>query len=77
MTIKQEYRKFIKDNFERLRLRKPLFYSWDLGIRFDLQVGETDTDEYFQEVTRRASTIFKTAFDDFDKVFFVINENTL
>lgn len=72
MTIKQEYRKFLKDNFKGLKLRKPLFYSWNLGIRFDLQVGETDTDEYFQEVTRRASTIFKTAFDNFDKVFLVV-----
>ncbi|WP_425413801.1 DUF3885 domain-containing protein [Pedobacter glucosidilyticus] len=43
----------------------------DFGLRFDLQVGETDTDEYFQEVTRRASTIFQTAFDNSDKVFLV------
>lgn len=71
MTTKQEYRKFLNDNFKGLRLRKPLFYSWDFGLRFDLQVGETDTDEYFQEVTRRASAIFQTAFDNSDKVFLV------
>lgn len=71
MTTKQEYRLFLNDNFKGLRLRKPLFYSWDFGLRFDLQVGETDTDEYFQEVTRRASTIFQTAFDNSDKVFLV------
>lgn len=71
MTTKQEYRKFLNDNFNGLRLRKPLFYSWDFGLRFDLQVGETDTDEYFQEVTRRATTIFQTAFDNSDIVFFV------
>lgn len=71
LTTKQEYRKFLNDNFKGLRLRKPLFYSWDFGLRFDLQVGETDTDEYFQEVTRRASTIFQTAFDNSDKVFLV------
>jgi len=70
-TLKQEYRKFLIDNFKGLRLRKPLFYSWDFGLRFDLQVGETDTDEYFKEVTRRASTIFQTAFDNSDKVFMV------
>jgi len=34
-------------------------------------VGDTDTDEYFQEVTKRASTIFQTAFDNSDKVFLV------
>lgn len=71
MTTKQEYRQFLNDNFKGLRLRKPLFYSWDFGIRFDLQVGETGTDEYFQEVTRRASTIFQTAFDNSDNVFLV------
>ena len=71
MTTKQEYRQFLNDNFKGLRLRKPLFYSWDFGLRFDLQVGETNTDEYFQEVTRRASTIFQTAFDNSDKVFLV------
>jgi hypothetical protein len=71
LTTKQEYRKFLDDNFKGLRLRKPLFYSCDFGLRFDLQVGETDTDEYFQEVTRRASTIFQTAFDNSDKLFLV------
>jgi len=92
LTAKQEYREFLNDNFEGLRLRKPLFYNWDFGLRFDLQTGETsnssrqildgegnvipqigdtDTDEYFQEVTKRASTIFKAAFDNFDNVFLV------
>ena len=92
-TTKQEYRQFLNDNFKGLRLRKPLFYSSDFGLRFDLQtgetsnssrkiidaegniiphVGDTDTDEYFQEVTKRASTIFQTAFDNSDKVFLVL-----
>ena len=92
MTTKQEYRQFLNVNFKGLRLRKPLFYSWNFGLRFELQTGEmsnsirqildeegnvipqigdTDTDEYFQEVTRRASTIFQTAFDNSDKVFLV------
>jgi len=92
-TTKQEYRQFLSDNFKGLRLRKPLFYSWSFGLRFDLQTGEstnssrlildgegnvipnigdTDTDEYFQEVTKRASTIFQTAFDKSDRVFLVL-----
>ena len=73
-TLKQEYRKFLNDNFDGLRLRKPLFYSWTNGLRFDLQVGQTDTDEYFEEVTRRASTLFQAAFDRSDEVFFVFME---
>ena len=92
-TTKQEYRQFLSDNFKEIRLRRPLFYSWDFGLRFDLQTGETSnssrqildgegniiphvgdtgTDEYFQEVTKRASTIFETAFDNSDKVFLVL-----
>jgi len=75
LTTKQEYRKFLNDNFKGLRLRKPLFYSWDFGLRFDLQVGETDIDEYFQEVRRRASAIFQTAFDNSEKVFLVFMDS--
>lgn len=70
-TTKQEYRQFLNDNFKGLRLGKPLFYSWNYGLRFDLQVGDADTDKYFNEVTRRASTIFQTVFDNSDKVFLV------
>ena len=70
-TTKQEYRQFLSDNFKGLRLRKPLFYSWNFGLRFDLQVGDTNTDEYFKEVTKRATTIFETAFDKYDKVFLI------
>jgi len=71
-TSKKEYRKFLNDNFKGLRLRKPLFYSWNIGLRFDLQVGSTNTEEYFQEVTRRASIIFKSLFDSSDEVFIVL-----
>ncbi len=70
-TSKQEYRRFLADNFKGLRLRAPLFYSWDIGLRFNLQVGATNTDEYFKEVTRRSSTIFESAFDSSDKLFLV------
>ena len=70
-TTKQEYREFLSNNFVGLRLGKPLFYCWDIGLRFDLQVGDTDTEEYFREVTRRATTIFKSAFDKSDQVFLV------
>ena len=70
-TTKQAYRQFLSDNFKRLRLRKPLFYSWDFGLRFDLQVGDTNIDEYFKKVTKRATTIFETAFVKSDNVFLI------
>ena len=70
-TTKQDYRQFLSNNFKGLRLGKPLFYNWKIGLRFDLQVGSKDTDEYFQEVTKRASAIFQSAFENSDQVFLV------
>lgn len=71
-TIKQEYRQFLRDHFKRLNLRAPLFYSCDFGLRFDLQIGETNTEKYFQNVIKRATTIFQNAFDGSDNVFLVL-----
>lgn len=72
MTTKQEYRQFLTDNFNGYLPYKPLFYNWNCGLRFDLQNGgETNTDEYFEEVVRRASTIFQAAFDASDTIFLV------
>jgi hypothetical protein len=71
-TTKQEYRQFLKDHFKRLKLRTPLFYSCDFGLRFDLQIGETNTEKYFQNVIRRATTIFQSAFDSSDNIFLVL-----
>ena len=74
MTLKQKFREFIDSNFPGLEIRKPLFYSWNKGLRFDLQVGETDTDEYFKEVQRRAIKLFESSFQPSDNIFFVLNE---
>ncbi|MCU0437678.1 MAG: DUF3885 domain-containing protein [Raineya sp.] len=63
---------FLKEYFNGLRLHRPLFYRWQLGLRFDLQSGDLNTDEYFQEVVYRASTIFRTTFDMNDSIFLVL-----
>jgi hypothetical protein len=70
-TVKRKYKQFLKDNFKGFQLRKPLFYCWNFGLRFNLQVGKTNTDEYFEEVTKRATTLFQSAFNNTDKVFMV------
>ncbi|MNL16190.1 hypothetical protein D3C87_1372190 [compost metagenome] len=70
-TILKEYKQFLRTNFKELRLKKPLLYSWDFGLRFDLQIDKNDTEEYFQEVTKRASTIFRDVFNDSDNIFLV------
>lgn len=71
-AIKQTYRQFLTNNFNGLQLKQPLFYNWDFGLRFDLQVGETNTDEYFEEAITRASTIFQVAFDLTDQVYLIL-----
>ncbi|GAA4300685.1 hypothetical protein GCM10023183_11100 [Nibribacter koreensis] len=59
MTRKLEYRQFLEDNFKGLRIKSPLFFNWPNGLRLNLQMGETDTDEYFEEVLTRATVLFE------------------
>jgi len=73
-NIKQRYRQFLQDNFSGLQLKAPLFYSWDYGLRFDLQ-GEYEAfvdERYFEGVIKRAMAIFETAIAPSDKLFFVL-----
>jgi hypothetical protein len=87
MTTKQEFREFVKDTFPYFLRNKLEYYRRQnrkpskeyFNIRFDLQDKSTfpllDEDPfpeaYFEEVTRRASTIFQSAFDNSDNVFLV------
>lgn len=71
-SLRQQYRQFLTDNFNKLAIRQPLFYNWGFGLRFNLQVGRTGTDDYFAEVIRRASTLFEAAFSGSNQVFFVL-----
>lgn len=71
-TIKQNYKQFLNDNFEGLRIRSSLFFNWDNGLRFDLQKGEVDTGRYFEEVFKRSTTLFQAAFAPNDSAFLVI-----
>ena len=72
-NIKQTYRQFLQNNFAGLKLSRGLFYSWNYGLRFDLQDKKlrTSDDKYFVEVVRRATKIFETAFDYSDRIIFM------
>lgn len=52
----------------------PLFYNWKNGLRFDLQVGSTNTEEYFEEVNKRSIALFRASFSETDRVFIVLNQ---
>lgn len=68
-TIKQEYGQYLTDNFKGQKKNLPFFVDKKISLRFDLQVGETDKDEYFKEVVRRSSVLFEATFDPKDEVF--------
>lgn len=72
MTVKQEYTDFLNTYFEGHKIRQPLFYNWESGLRFNLQVGQTNTDEYFEKAINRASSLFEAAFNPTDEVFFIL-----
>jgi hypothetical protein len=46
----------------------------NIGLRFDLQIGETGTDEYFTEVVRRSTLLFESSFDPTDLIFLVFRD---
>lgn len=73
---------FMNESFPNLELKLPLFYNWDIGIRFELGV-DYDTDycyengSYLKGVYNRAITLFKTIHVQEDEIFVVANENDL
>jgi len=75
--LKTEYLDFLKENFNGMKIKMPLFYNWDLGLRFDLQNKftnpvDTDNDDYFNEVYHRAKNLFEFCFEQNDTVYLVI-----
>lgn len=52
----------------------PLFYNWNLGLRFDLQKEftnpvDTDDNEYFSKVYYRSKKLFEYCFEQNDTVY--------
>jgi hypothetical protein len=72
----------MKNKFKNLILEPPLFYSWNVGIRFELgysNVWIIDkqkrlNEQYFIEALHRAMIIFDFIFKDDDKIIFVYQQ---
>jgi len=71
-SLKNEFREFLRTYFNNIQLRSPLFFKAKWSLRFDLQSGEVGTEEYFNEVVRRAKHLFQESFDVNDSVIFYI-----
>lgn len=74
MTVRQEYRQFLAAHFPGLVLQKPVFYQSAHSLRVNLQVGKTNTDEYFRHVIGRATALFEAAFAPDDRLLLLVRD---
>jgi hypothetical protein len=71
---------FMNENFPNLELKPPLFYNWNIGIRFELGVdydreNDRENSPYLQGVYHRAINLFKSLHPQEDEIFMVANVN--
>ena len=67
-------------NYPNLELRPPLFYSWDIGIRFELGVEwkrdyDYPNNPYILRCYKRAITLFESVHSPTEDIFVVIDVN--
>ncbi|WP_270182020.1 DUF3885 domain-containing protein [Alkalihalobacillus sp. CinArs1] len=70
----------MESNYPNLELKPPLFYNWDIGIRFQLgvELSEASTNDdpaYIQGVYNRAITLFECLHSHTDNMFVVVDVN--
>lgn len=71
---------FMNENFSNLELKVPLFYNWDIGIRFELGMNydrenNRENSPYLQGVYHRAINLFESLHPQDDEIFMVANVN--
>ncbi|MBS1527921.1 MAG: DUF3885 domain-containing protein [Bacteroidetes bacterium] len=71
---KKDLANYLKQHFNGLALREPLFFSWTNALRFDLQNGEPSSEDYFKEVDKRSSALFEAIFRQTEDVFVIYIE---
>jgi hypothetical protein len=72
--------RYMQENFPHLELRPPLFYNWDIGIRFKLGVDYDfkniyENCPYLEGVYSRAVTLFKSLHSPQDDIYIVVDVN--
>lgn len=69
-----ELNKYLEEHFKHLTLRSPLFYSWDVSLRFELgdpSMFEINKKHYMEQVYDRSLELFKALHDKEDEVLVV------
>jgi hypothetical protein len=69
---------FMYETFPELELKPPLFYSWDIGIRFELGVEwkreyDYPNNPYIVGCYKRAITLFESLHSPSDDIFVVMD----
>ncbi|NEU31719.1 DUF3885 domain-containing protein [bacterium LRH843] len=64
---------FMKEHFDNLILRPPLFYLWEYGIRFEISMPWVEHEEKInlQQIEERMNCIFNSVFNDEDEMFLI------
>lgn len=64
---------FMKEHFDNLTLRPPLFYSWEYGIRFEISMPwvQHEDKNNLQQIEERINGIFNKVFHDTDEMLLV------
>lgn len=72
-----ELDKYMKLNFPKLKICKPLFYNWEVALRFEMGLEE-DLDEnykcgntYFNQINKKASDIYNHIFSNDDEIYLI------
>lgn len=72
--------KYLRGRFPDLELRPPLFYNWDIGIRFELGLDYDvkhayENSPYLKGVYKKAITLFKSLHSPKDDIYIVVDVN--
>lgn len=64
---------FMKEHFNNITLRPPLFYAWKYGIRFEISMPweEHEGKENLQQIEERSNGIFNKVFHETDEMLLV------
>ena len=84
LVRKKMIENYIKNKFKNLILEPPLFYSWSVGIRFEIGSAKIAiftnekqskvNEQYFTKALDRAMAIFDFVFQDEDEIIFVYEQ---
>jgi Domain of unknown function (DUF3885) len=71
---------YMNRTFPKLELKQPLFYNWDIGIRFELGVNYNPNDiypncTYLNDVYNRTISLFKVLHSPKDDIYIVVDVN--